>query len=301
MLDAFPASPAMVSDPKRWVSLRDDHIKIDKEKMEINEIQAKRILQKSGLPDTNYVINPYIGCVHGCAYCYARFIKRFTGHTEAWGSFLDAKINAPALLKKQLEKRKEPLKEVVLISSVTDPYLPAESKYKLTRAILEVLLEYQVPISILTKSDMVVRDLDLLRQFKKCTVGLSLMTINNELAHRFEPRAPSPTRRTKALRKLRENEIYTYAFISPYLPHLSDIERLMETLNGLINEIGVEALNTRGANWVGVEQILTQFYPEFLSGYKQLSKDDGYWSTLEDKTRHLTAQLNISFMGLYRH
>jgi DNA repair photolyase len=269
--------------------------------MAINEFQARRVLQKSGLPDIAYVINPYTGCVHGCVYCYARFMKRFTGHTEPWGSFLDAKVNAPDVLKRQLERRREPLKDLVFLSSVTDPYLSAEKKYRLTRGILEVLLEHQVPISLLTKSDLVLRDLDLLRQFENCSVGLSLMTIDDELAHQFEPRAPSPTHRLQALRKLKENGIETYAFISPYLPHLSDIEHLIKSLHGSIHEIGVEALNVRGGNWSGIEQILTQFYPKLLFGYKQLARDDSYWSVLEEHTRHLAAQFSIRFMGFYRH
>lgn len=269
--------------------------------MAVNEIFARSILQKSGLPGVTYVINPYTGCTHGCVYCYARFMKRFTGHTKSWGTFLDAKVNAPKVLRKQLERRREPLKEPVFLSSVTDPYLSVEKKYQLTRSILEVLLEHQVPISILTKSDMVLRDLDLLRQFEGCSVGLSLMTLDDELARRFEPRAPSPGQRLQALRKLKENGIDTYAFISPYLPQLSDIEQLMESLHGSINEIGIEALNIRAGNWTGVEQILTRFYPDHLSACKQLIKDESYWDVLERQARHLAARFNLSFMGFYRH
>ena len=269
--------------------------------MGINQIEVKSILQKSGIPGVAYVINPYTGCVHGCVYCYARFMKRFTGHTEKWGTFIDVKENAPELLRKQLKRRKSPLKEEVFLSSVTDPYLPAESKYKLTRKILEVLLEYQVPISILTKSDLVLRDLDLLRRFEQCSVGLSLMTCDDEIARRFEPYAPSPTRRLQAFRTLKENGIDTYAFISPYLPRLSEIEPLMKALDGLVNEVGVETLNPCGANWDGVAQVLKQYYPHLLPDYKPLVKDESYWQTIEGHARHLAAQLNIAFMGFYRH
>jgi len=228
-------------------------------------------------------------------------MKRFTGHTEQWGEFLDAKINAPEVLRRQLQGKKKPLKGGAFLSSVTDLYQPAESIFKLTRGILEVLLEYQVPISILTKSDLVLRDIDLLRQFKECSVGLSLMTIEEGLARRFEPRAPSPMRRIEALRKLKENNVATYAFISPYLPHLSHVEQLMEALDGLIDEVGIEALNTRELYWQGVKAILTRYYPELLIGYKQLCRGDGYWDNLEQRARHLASQQNIPFMGVYRH
>ncbi len=138
------------------------------------------------------MINPYTGCVHGCVYCYARFMKRFTGHTEPWGTFLDAKVNAAELLRGQLARRREPFTESVFFSSVTDPYQPAEKQHRLTRSLLEVLLEHQVPIAILTKSDLVLRDVDLLARFASCKVGLSLMTLDDELAHRLEPARPPP-------------------------------------------------------------------------------------------------------------
>jgi DNA repair photolyase len=267
----------------------------------INKVQAESILQKTGIPGLGYAINPYIGCTHGCVYCYARFMKRFTGHTERWGAFLDAKVNAREVLKRQLERRSEPIKDGVFLSSVTDPYQPAESIFRLTRGILEVLLEYQVPISVLTKSDLVLRDIDLLRQFRECSVGLSLMTIHEGLARRFETHAPSPTRRIEALKKLKENNIDTYAFISPYLPHISHIEQLLEALDGAIKEVGIEALNTKEAYWVGVERVLTHYYPELLFGYKRLCTNGRYWNNLERRARLLATQGNISFMGLYRH
>lgn len=269
--------------------------------MGVNEILARSILQKSGIPGVSFVINPYAGCVHGCVYCYARFMKRFTGHTEPWGAFLDAKINAPALLKRQLENRKTPLTEEVFLSSVTDPYLPAERQYQLTRRILEVLLEHQTPISILTKSDLVLRDIDLLRQFKRCTVGLSMMTVDDNLASRFEPRASSPSQRIRALNTLKANGVYTYAFISPYLPRLSNIERLFEGLQGAIDEIGIEALNVRACNWAGVAQTLQAYFPELLPGYKQLVRDDLYWDQLEQQTRYFVEKHHLAFMGFFRH
>jgi len=269
--------------------------------MEINKVQAKSILNKTGIPGLGYAINPYVGCVHGCVYCYARFMKRLTGHTEGWGQFLDAKVNARDVLERQLKRRRGPLKDVVLLSSVTDPYLPAESQLQLTRGILKVLLEYQVPVSILTKSDLVLRDIDLLRQFEECSVGLSLMTVDEALAHRFEPHAPPPMRRIEALRGLKTSHIHTYAFISPYLPRLSNIEKLMEALDGVIDEVGVEALNTKEAYWWGVQRVLTHSYPELLPGYRQLCKSGSYWDKLARRARRLAREMDLAFTGLHRH
>ena len=104
----------------------------------IQEKSAKNVLTKSGLPGVDYVINPYVGCLHGCQYCYADFMRKYTKHTEPWGKFSDIKINAPQALAKELHKIKG---GTVMLSSVTDPYNPLERKYTLTRKILKVLLE----------------------------------------------------------------------------------------------------------------------------------------------------------------
>ena len=133
--------------------------------MKIKKIKAKSIIVKSNLPEGDFVINPYIGCQHGCKYCYARFMKRFTGHTEPWGSFVDVKINAPDLIPKDTNKYKN---KSIVISSVTDPYQPIERKYKLTRKILEKLVPFQPHLNLITKSDLVIRDIDLFKQFKNC-------------------------------------------------------------------------------------------------------------------------------------
>jgi DNA repair photolyase len=269
--------------------------------MGINKIEAKSILNKSGIPGAGYAINPYTGCTHGCVYCYACFMRRFTNHPEPWGHFLDAKVNAVEVLSRQLTRRQKPIAEAVFLSSVTDPYQPAESIYKLTRSILEVLLEHQVPISILTKSDLVLRDIDLLRQFEECSVGLSIMTTAEAIARHFEPRASSPRRRIQTLRRLKENNIKTYAFISPYLPRLSHIEQLLEVLEGAVDEVGIETLNTKEASWQGVKRVLNEWYPALAPGYKELCKQGRYWQDVEKRTRLLASQRHIEFTGLYRH
>lgn len=269
--------------------------------MPANAVQVKSILQKSNLPETNHVINPYAGCVHGCVYCYARFMKRFTAHPEAWGTFLDARVNAPQVLRRQLARRRQPFVKPVFLSSVTDPYQPPEKLHKITRGLLEVLLEYQSPISILTKSDLVLRDIDLLRQFDQCKVGLSIMTLDDELARRMEPGASPPTRRLKALHTLHMEGIYTYAFVSPYLPAFSDIEQLAGALAGAIDEIGVEAINTMGGNWQGVEAVLAKYYPDRLADCKSLSKDEAFWLALKNRVQQLPGQYPFKLMGFYRH
>jgi DNA repair photolyase len=181
----------------------------------IKEVRAKSILSRSGIEGISYTVNPYTGCSHGCLYCYATFMKKFTGHTEAWGDFVDAKINAPLLLAKQLPRA---ARGNVIVSSVTDPYQHTETEYALTRACLVTLLKHDFPVQILTKSPLVVRDMDVIGQFSDIEVGLTVTTDDDRIRQIFEPKAPSIEERLRALRTIHERGIRTYAFIGPALP-----------------------------------------------------------------------------------
>jgi len=204
----------------------------------IREIKAKSILTKSGIPDVDYCVNPYIGCSHGCRYCYATFMKRYSGHTEEWGSFVDVKINAPEILQKQLKRAK---RGRILISSVTDAYQPIESKYKLTRQCLEILLQSQFPVDILTKSPLVLRDTDLIKKFKDIEVGITITTNNEKMQKIFEPNAPSIMARIRTLKALHDKGINTYAFIGPVLP--MNPEALSEKIRPYVDSIIIDRMN----------------------------------------------------------
>jgi DNA repair photolyase len=204
----------------------------------IKEKEARSILSKSGISGTDYCINPYTGCSHGCKYCYATFMKRFTGHGETWGSFVDVKINAPAILQRQMKKAP---RGNIMISSVTDPYQPVENRYKLTRQCLEVILAYQFPVSILTKSSLVLRDLDLIKRFKEMEVGITITTDDDKIREIFEPNAPSIETRIHALKELSENGVETYAFIGPLLP--LNPEALAEKIGPYIQSVLIDRMN----------------------------------------------------------
>lgn len=204
----------------------------------VKKIKVKSVLTRSGIPGVDYCINPYVGCFHGCRYCYATFMKRFTGHTEAWGSFVDVKVNSPEVLQRQLQRK---ARGRVMISSVTDAYQPIEAKYKLTRKCLEVLLQYQFPVDILTKSPLVLRDLDLIKEFKDIEVGVTVTTNDEKIRKVFEPKAPSITARINTLKKLHNNGINTYAFIGPVLP--MNPEALLEKINPHVDSIIIDRMN----------------------------------------------------------
>jgi DNA repair photolyase len=210
--------------------------------MHISIKTVKSILTRSKVYD--YVINPYVGCEHGCTYCYARFIKKFTGHKEPWGEFVDVKINAPELLEKEIMKRK---KGDIWISGICDPYQPLEKDYKITRKCLEILSKYDWHIFIQTKSPLVLRDLDLIKRFQQIDVGFSIGTASEEVKMIFEPRAPSISLRIKALGILRAEGIKTYAMIAPTLP---EAEGLVELLTNKVDYIIIDRMNYHYADWV---------------------------------------------------
>ena len=132
------------------------------------EIHAKSILSKSGIDGISYCVNPYVGCAHACSYCYASFMKRFTGHQEPWGDFVDVKVNAPALLERQIQKARPGR---IFLSTVTDPYQPVEEVYGVTRSCLEVLCSSPFPVDILTKSPLVLRDMSLFKELRHPEIG----------------------------------------------------------------------------------------------------------------------------------
>ncbi|MGB7539137.1 MAG: radical SAM protein [Anaerolineales bacterium] len=269
--------------------------------MSVREIQAKSILQKSGLPGIDYVINPYTGCVHGCVYCYARFMKRFTNHPEPWGSFLDAKVNAPELLARLLARRRAPLRECVFLSSVTDPYQAPEKKYELTRRLLEVLAQYDVPVSILTKSELVLRDADILGRFSDAGVGMSFGVADDGWSLLLEPRASPPSRRVAALRALHERGIETSAFVSPFIPGVSNIHHIVDALAGAVDEFGVEAINTRAGTWAATLAVIARRDKAAAKESNRLACDPKYWRTLEAETRQLAAQAGMELTGFFHH
>jgi DNA repair photolyase len=210
--------------------------------MKINEIQSKTILSASKIHD--YVINPYIGCENGCLYCYARFIKKFTGHNEPWGQFVDAKINAADLLKVEILKKK---RGSVWLSGLCDPYQPLEAEYKLTRKCLEILTFYRWPVVIQTRSSLVLRDLDILKGAENFEVGLSITTADDEIRKIFEPNATSIPERLDTLGKLHRAGIRTYAMIAPMLP---GAEALANALAGKADYILIDRMNYHYTDWI---------------------------------------------------
>ena len=222
----------------------------------VKEVLAKSILSPSKIYP--WVINPYTGCQHGCSYCYARFMKRVTGHKEPWGEFVDVKINAPELLWAEIKKKK---RGKVWVSSVCDPYQPLENKYRLTRHCLEILALNNWPVVIQTRSPLILRDLDIIRNARDFEVGLSITTADDTIRKLFEPGAPPVPDRIRALEELHNAGVRTYAMIAPVLP---GAEGLASLLKGKIDFVLVDRMNYHYADGVfrkyGLEDKLTDDY-----------------------------------------
>ncbi|OPY68903.1 MAG: Radical SAM superfamily protein [Syntrophorhabdaceae bacterium PtaU1.Bin034] len=195
-------------------------------------------MSKSGIGGIDYCINPFVGCSHGCLYCYASFMKKYTGHREPWGAFVDVKTNAPSLLERQLRKATS---GTIVLSSVTDPYQPAERTYRVTRRCLEVLAHSGLSVEILTKSPLILRDADLLKTLPDVKAGLTITTDNDSVRRLFEPGAPPIEKRIKALESLRAMGISTYAFIGPVLP--MNPEMLAGMIEPHVDSILIDRMN----------------------------------------------------------
>lgn len=253
--------------------------------IKINLVQAKSIFTKSGLPGSDYVINPYNGCLFACKYCYAAQIARWKHPNEEWGTYLDVKINAPEVLKIELEKLFKKFKTKnfgsVFFSSVTDPYVGLESKYRLTRKCLEILLEfgYEGKIGIQTKSPLVLNDIDLLSKLKNVSVGFTVTTLDDKVSRFIETKAPNVTDRIAALKMLNKAGIETYAFIGPILPYFSaKKEKLVELLDALqdagVKEVWFEHINLQGPIKARLYEYLNKEAPELIPYFDNANTEE---------------------------
>lgn len=258
---------------------------------------ASALCTPSKLPASDYVINPYIGCIHRCKYCYASFMGRFTGHTEPWGTYLEPKKYSSYKLPGKIDSSK-----TILIGSVTDAYNPSESKYSLMPRILESLQDCSAHVEILTKSSLVLRDIDLIKQIPDIAVGVSLSNLNEEDNEVLEPGASSAEARLKTLKELHENKIRTYLFIAPYLPGITNLNALYDAVEGAVDYICVENLNLRGNYKQPMLDAIQSLHPDLRGLWDDIytkKKSGVYWAAIEkqiEALRHKSSVPIISYM-----
>ena len=259
--------------------------------MIIKEIEVKSVITKSNLPVCEYSVNPYVGCTHGCRYCYASFMKRFTGHAEPWGTFLDVKI-WPKIKNPQKYAGKE-----LFIGSVTDPYLPQEERYGRTRALLEQLQGSGAKLSIATKSDLILRDLDLIKAFPDARVSWSVNTLDEDFKNDMD-NAVSIARRLAAMEAFYRAGIRTTCFVSPIFPGITDAEAIIRRVKGQCHLIWLENLNLRGSFKTVIMAYIQSTRPHLLPLYQEIynSGNRSYWETLDQQLRTYADEIGLDYV-----
>ncbi len=259
--------------------------------IKLGQVKVKTVLTKSNLPIAGYSVNPYIGCTHACKYCYACFMKRFTGHEEPWGTFLDVKY---------WDKIKNPAKydgQTMIVGSVTDAYNPQEEQFRRTRAFLEEMQGSKINLIITTKSDLVVRDIDLIKNFPSPLVSWSVNTLDEKFKDDMD-KAVSIERRIAAMKKCHEEGIRTTCFISPIFPEITQVFDIIEKIKDFCDYIWLENLNLRGNFKADIMGYIAQNYPDLLPLYQQIynKNDMTYWRILDQKVAQYAADNGFMYV-----
>jgi DNA repair photolyase len=262
--------------------------------MKISEIKAQRILSPTQISIAPYAINPYRGCPFACVYCYTQENKAIKKKKMTWGSFIDIKINALELLKEEI-KNKE-IKRVLLGSTV-ECYPPQEEKSLITQNIIKILNENNIPVTILTKSCLIQRDLDILTKHKSNKIFLTINFDSENIKNLFEPNSPAIADRLNVLKEIYLAKIKNRVHIAPVIPHIQNIETICLAVGKYSQEISIELYNFKMGNWDKIKMIIkNNFNNKILDKIEKvfLKKENyvAYIRKLEDKTRKIQWKLN---------
>ena len=250
----------------------------------VREVACKSLLNRGGIGD--YSFNCYTGCGHACVYCYARFMQRFHPHDEPWGGFVDVKVNAPDVLARQL-RRLSP--GSVFTCSACDGWQGVEQHYRLTRRCCELLLEAGFHLSILTKSRLVLRDLDVFRG-RDARVGVTITTPDEAQASLWEPHASSVAARVGVLKQAKAAGLATAVMFGPLLPGISDSQDVLDELFALaaeadVDHIWTDAMNPRPRVWPSVRAFLQRRRPDLLDLYRRVLFDRAFRARYQEDLR----------------
>ena len=260
----------------------------------IRETSCKTILNRTSISD--YSLNCYTGCAHSCIYCYARFMQRFHPHPEPWGKFVDIKLNAVEVLERQL-RRAAP--GAVFVSSACDGWQPIEAECKLTRQCCDLLIKHGFRIEALTKSSLVLRDLDIFSG-RNTRIGVTVTTLDECLRRLWEPNSSSIEERFRIISEADAVGVETAIMFGPLLPFLSDSQ---ESINSMfqraaelsVGVIWVDALNPRPKVWSSIDSLLRKKYPDLLERYRQILFDRKTRAAYLSELRHSVTQAGTKF------
>lgn len=253
-------------------------------------VRVRTALSKSGLPDLDYSLNPYIGCLHGCVYCYARSYTYAKEVAENWGRIVYVKENLLEVLEEETKKRKP---GVVGVSTVTDPYQPIEAVERLTRRSIEILLRRSFRVSIQTKSPLVLRDVDILSDHRKMVdVGFTIITMDPGQATVLEPRAPPPKARARALIKIASEGVRTWLFYGPVIPGINDsvesLADILEEVGGSVDLVLIDKLRVTRE----VEKSMRTVMEDFDSVLALLNRQE-WWSRVRRELLNLCEKMGV--------
>ena len=257
----------------------------------IQDVETKNIMTKSTLPVGGYSVNPYVGCTHGCRYCYASFMKRFSGHPEPWGEFVDVK-HWPEIKNPGRYAGKE-----LFLGSVTDPYQPIEETCRRTRTLLEQMQGSGCTVSIATKSDLVLRDLDLIKTFPNVRVSWSINTLDEGFRADMDE-AVSIERRLDAMKAFHDAGVRTTCFISPIFPGITDVPAIIRRAKAQCNLIWLENLNLRGGFKKTIMDYIAEKHPDLMPLYNEIynKRNRSYFKTLEAKAEEMARKYDCPFV-----
>ena len=257
-------------------------------RIKLIKIRAKKGFTQTKIPGADYVINQYVGCQHACMYCYAKFMCKWYNYGK-WSSWVVVKENIAELVKKEV------VKGTVYMSSVSDPYQPVEKNLELTRNVLKNM-DRNIKLGILTKSDLILRDIDVFKEFRDIEAGLTINGFDGKVKREIEPFSPSNRKRIEALQTLHERSIKNYAFISPIIPNLIDVEALIRETKSFVDFYWFEFLNLK-ASGKEFREWLKQNYPETYDVISDRAKAESYVKEIMNTIK----RSNISVRGVCIH
>lgn len=265
--------------------------------MIVGEVNIKTYLSKSKLPGVDYTINPYVGCPHKCVYCYAEYMKKFTAHPEPWGEFLDVR-RCPVPLRPYLLFHTH-----VMLSSVTDAYNPYEKDFRLTRKLMEQLVFCQAHVQVLTKSSLIVRDIDLFKQLPSFEGALSFSSSQESFRQLAEPCAGTVQEKLNALKTLKENGLSTAVVIAPIFPQITDWKDIISLTRPYTDRYYFDALNMRPAYQKRVMLFISLYFPQYLELYSAIyeQQDLSYWRRLQEEINDFCQREHIQGRADFKH
>lgn len=268
MLNAVEEPSAARGDGPRQASLFDEPKPyVTPTGVVVRETLCRSLLNRCSIDD--YSFNCYTGCEHGCGYCYARFMQRFRPHAEEWGRFVDVKVNAAEALARQLRSLRP---GDVFTCSACDGWQPIEERYGLTRECCRLLLDAGFHLNVLTKSRLVLRDLDLF-EGRDVRVGVTITTPDEHWARIWEPAASSVADRAEVLRQAKARGLATTVMFGPLLPEIGDTEEALARLFAMaaeanVDRIWTDILNPRPRVWLSVQELVRRNRPNLLELYR---------------------------------